>query len=297
MNPSQVDLMFPHLGIVIEHMKNHITVFGNFDIAFYGMIIGSGMLIGLWVSSYDAKRRGQNPDIYLDFLLYAAIFSIIGARLYYVAFQWDYYKDNLASIFNIRQGGLAIYGGVIAGFIVGIIYTKVKKLNFLELADTAVVGLITGQAIGRWGNFFNCEAFGGYTDSLFAMRIREAIVNPSMISDSVRDHMIIENGISYIQVHPTFLYESVWNLCSLIFMLWYGKHKQKYIGEIMALYFLLYGTGRFIIEGMRTDQLIIPGTGLAVSQCLSLVLVIAAIIIMFLMRKGKLSKELGYKIK
>ena len=122
MNPSQVDLMFPHLGIVIEHMKNHITVFGNFDIAFYGMIIGSGMLIGLWVSSYDAKRRGQNPDIYLDFLLYAAIFSIIGARLYYVAFQWDYYKDNLASIFNIRQGGLAIYGGVIAGFIVGIIY-------------------------------------------------------------------------------------------------------------------------------------------------------------------------------
>lgn len=297
MNPSQVDLMFPHLGIVIEHMKNHITVFGNFDIAFYGMIIGSGMLIGLWVSSYDAKRRGQNPDIYLDFLLYAAIFSIIGARLYYVAFQWDYYKDNLASIFNIRQGGLAIYGGVIAGFIVGIIYTKVKKLNFLELADTAVVGLITGQAIGRWGNFFNCEAFGGYTDSLFAMRIREAIVNPSMISDSVRDHMIIENGISYIQVHPTFLYESVWNLCSLIFMLWYGKHKQKYIGEIMALYFLLYGTGRFIIEGMRTDQLIIPGTGFAVSQCLSLVLVIAAIIIMFLMRKGKLSKELGYKIK
>ncbi len=297
MNPSQVDLMFPHLGIVIEHMKNHITVFGNFDIAFYGMIIGSGMLIGLWVSSYDAKRRGQNPDIYLDFLLYAAIFSIIGARLYYVAFQWDYYKDNLASIFNIRQGGLAIYGGVIAGFIVGIIYTRVKKLNFLELADTAVVGLITGQAIGRWGNFFNCEAFGGYTDSLFAMRIREAIVNPSMISDSVRDHMIIENGISYIQVHPTFLYESVWNLCSLIFMLWYGKHKQKYIGEIMALYFLLYGTGRFIIEGMRTDQLIIPGTGLAVSQCLSLVLVIAAIIIMFLMRKGKLSKELGYKVK
>ena len=297
MNPSQIDLMFPHLGIVIEHMKNHITVFGNFDIAFYGMIIGSGMLIGLWVSSYDAKRRGQNPDIYLDFLLYAAIFSIIGARLYYVAFQWDYYKDNLASIFNIRQGGLAIYGGVIAGFIVGIIYTKVKKLNFLELADTAVVGLITGQAIGRWGNFFNCEAFGGYTDSLFAMRIREAIVNPSMISDSVRDHMIIENGISYIQVHPTFLYESVWNLCSLILMLWYGKHKQKYIGEIMALYFLLYGTGRFIIEGMRTDQLIIPGTGLAVSQCLSLVLVIAAIIIMFLIRKGKLSKELGYKIK
>ncbi|MDO4438658.1 MAG: prolipoprotein diacylglyceryl transferase [Eubacteriales bacterium] len=297
MNPSQVDLMFPHLGIVIEHMKNHITVFGNFDIAFYGMIIGSGMLIGLWVACRDAKRRGQDPDIYLDFLLYAAIFSIIGARLYYVAFQWDYYKDNLASIFNIRQGGLAIYGGVIAGFIVGIVYTKVKKLNFLELADTAVVGLITGQAIGRWGNFFNCEAFGGYTDSLFAMRIREAIVNPSMISDSVREHMIIENGVSYIQVHPTFLYESVWNFCSLIFMLWYGKHKQKYIGEIMALYFLLYGTGRFIIEGMRTDQLLIPGTTLAVSQCLSLVLVIAAIIMIYLMRKGKLSKELGYKVK
>ena len=153
------DLSFVNLGITIEHMKNSISVFG-FRIAFYGIIIGIGMLAGIWVAQSDAKRRGQDPDIYLDFALYAIIFSIIGARLYYVIFSWDNYKDDLLQIFNLRAGGLAIYGGVIGAVLTLIVFTRVRKLSFLSMADSGCLGLITGQIIGRWGNFFNCEAFG-----------------------------------------------------------------------------------------------------------------------------------------
>ena len=268
------DIRFVHLGITIEHLKSSISVFG-FRIAFYGIIIGIGMLAGIWIAKSDAKRRGQDPELYLDFALYAIICSIIGARIYYVIFEWDYYKENLLQIFNLRAGGLAIYGGVIAGAITMIVYTRVKKVSFFSMADTGVLGLVTGQIIGRWGNFFNCEAFGGYTDSLLAMRIRRSLVNDNMLNADVLSHKIVENGVEFIQVHPTFLYESCWNLCLLIFMLWFRKYK-KYDGQMFWIYLLGYGTGRFWIESLRTDQLILFGTGLPVSQALSLVLILVA---------------------
>lgn len=268
------DLSFVHLGITIEHMRNSVSIFG-FRVAFYGIIIGLGMLAGMWIAMQDAKRRGQDPDLYLDFALYAIIFSIIGARLYYVIFDWQLYKDNPIQILNLRAGGLAIYGGVIGAVLTLIVYTRVKKQSFLSMADTGVLGLITGQIIGRWGNFFNCEAFGGYTDNLLAMRIKASIVNPSMISQELWDMRIVENGVEYIQVHPTFLYESMWNLGVLLFLLWFRKRK-KFTGEMMWLYFLGYGLGRVWIEGLRTDQLKLPGTGIAVSQLLSAVLVLVS---------------------
>lgn len=286
MSYNGADLIFPHLGIVIRTLPNHITVFG-YRIAFYGIIIGIGMILGLLLAQSDAKRRGQDPDLYVDFALYAIILSVIGARIYYVVFQWDYYRAHPAEIINIRQGGLAIYGGIIAAVLTALVYTRIRRISFLQLADTGVLGLVLGQSVGRWGNFFNAEAFGGYTDSLFAMRIREEIVNPSMISADVSAHRILDSGTAYIQVHPTFLYESVWNLCVLLFLLWFGKHRQKRTGQIFFLYLLLYGTGRFLIEGLRTDQLLIPGTALAVSQCLSAVLVLlsAAVLLCFALRK------------
>lgn len=268
------DIRFVHLGITINHLKSSISVFG-FRIAFYGIIIGIGMLAGLWIAQSDAKRRGQDPELYLDFALYAIICSIIGARLYYVIFEWDYYKNNLLQIFNLRAGGLAIYGGVIAGTITMIVYTRMKKVSFFSMADTGVFGLVTGQIIGRWGNFFNCEAFGGYTDSLLAMRIRRALVNDNMLNADVLNHRIVENGVEYIQVHPTFFYESCWNLCLLLFMLWFRRYK-KYDGQMLWIYLFGYGIGRFWIESLRTDQLILFGTGLPVSQALSLVLILVA---------------------
>lgn len=268
------DISFVHLGIVIQNLRNSISVFG-FRIAYYGIIIGLGMLAGIWVAQSDAKRRGQDPELYLDFALYGIIFSIIGARIYYVIFEWDFYKNNLLEIFNLRAGGLAIYGGVIAAVLTMITYTRIKKLSFFSMADSGVLGLVTGQIIGRWGNFFNCEAFGGYTDSLFAMRIKRSLVSDSMLNEDVLRHVIVENGVEFIQVHPTFLYESLWNLGLLVFMLWYRKRK-KFDGEMLWIYLAGYGVGRFWIEGLRTDQLIMFGTGIPVSQALSLVLIIIA---------------------
>nr|WP_314460301.1 prolipoprotein diacylglyceryl transferase [uncultured Clostridium sp.] len=276
---NTADISFVHLGITIDHLQNSISIFG-FRIAFYGIIIGIGILTGLWVAAGDAKRRGQDPDIYLDFALYAIIISIMGARIYYVIFDWANYKDDLIQIFNLRAGGLAIYGGVIGAVITLTVYTRVKKLSFFSLADTGCLGLITGQIIGRWGNFFNCEAFGGYTDGLFAMRIRRALVNENMISKELLNHLIVKDGVEFIQVHPTFLYESVWNLCVLIFMLWYRKRK-KFDGEMLLIYLLGYGLGRVWIEGLRTDQLIFFSTGIPVSQALSLILVVISTLVLF----------------
>lgn len=268
------DLSFVHLGISIQNMVKSFSI-GGISFAYYGLIIGVGMIAGLLIAQGDAKRRGQDPDLYLDFALYAVFFSILGARLYYVIFQWGYYKDNLAEILNLRKGGLAIYGGVIAAVITLIIFTKKRGVSFFSMADSACIGLVTGQIIGRWGNFVNCEAFGGYTNTLFAMKIKRSIVNESMITQDLLDHLIVENGIQYIQVHPTFLYESLWNLGLLVFMLWYRKRK-KFTGEMLWIYLAGYGIGRTWIEGMRTDQLLIPGTSLAVSQLLSVAVAVFA---------------------
>lgn len=287
---TAADIRFVHLGIAIENLRKSISVFG-FEIAFYGIIIGIGMLAGILIAQSDAKRRGQDPEIYLDFALYAIIFAIIGARIYYVVFEWDNYKDNLLQIFNLRAGGLAIYGGIIGGILTLVVFTKVRKLSFFSIVDSTVLGLVTGQIIGRWGNFINCEAFGGYTDGLLAMQINRAQVHQYMISQDLLEHLIVENGVEYIQVHPTFLYESLWNLGVLLFMLWYRKRK-KFDGEMLMIYFVGYGLGRSWIEGLRTDQLILGNTGIAVSQALSMALVaVAASVLLYKHLKLKKHKE------
>ena len=284
------DIAFPHLGIYLENGPKNFTVFG-FTIAFYGVIIGFGVLAGLLIAVHNAKRSGQNPDDYWDFAIYAIIFSIIGARLYYVIFEWENYKDDLLSIFNTRNGGMAIYGAVIGAFTTLFIYSRVKKRNPLQMGDTAVPGLILGQVIGRWGNFMNREAFGEYTDNLFAMRLPVEAVRSRDISAGIAEHMV--EGTNYIQVHPTFLYESAWNLIIFVGMMFYFK-KKKFHGEICLIYFAGYGLGRFLIEGLRTDQLLIPGTGVAVSQVLSLALFVAALAAIAVVRKKLKEGKLGY---
>ena len=289
MSFQNYDLYFPNLHIGIEHLVNHISIFG-FPIAFYGMIIGCGMLLGLFVATKEYVRSGYKADDIQDFALWVIVLGIIGARIYYVILEWDYYAKHLLEIPNIRQGGLAIYGGVLMALFTCIVYTKKKKLDFFPMADAGVLGLILGQAIGRWGNFFNAEAFGGYTDSLLAMRIKESIVNPAMINENVRSHILLLDDISYIQVHPTFLYESVWNLCVFFFLLWFSKRK-KFKGQVFLLYLGLYGFGRFFIEGLRADSLMLFGTGIAVSQALSLVLVLASVILQIFFLKKNSSAE------
>ena len=279
------NIHFPNLGIYLKNVGQSVSVFG-FEIAYYGIIIGIGVLAGILLATYLAKKTGMDPDMIYDFALYEVVFSVIGARLYYVIFSWDLYKDNIWSVFNIREGGLAIYGAVIAAVLTAVVYTRVKKIAFWSLVDVGALALILGQIIGRWGNFFNREAFGGYTNSLFAMQLPVTDVRMSDVTDTMLQHKEVVDGITYIQVHPTFLYESLWNLVILAILLLWRKYK-KFDGQIFLMYVFGYGAGRFWIEGLRTDSLMIPHTNLRVSQVLALVLVILATILFFIKMKKK----------
>lgn len=275
-----MQIYFPNLGIFLENVGKSFHIFG-FEIAFYGCTMALGILVGYLLAAKEAKRTGQNPEDYLDFLLYAVVFSLVGARIYYVIFSWDSYKNDLLSIFNLRQGGLAIYGGIIAAFITVYVFCKKRKLSFTRMLDTACIGLVAGQIIGRWGNFFNREAFGDYTNGLFAMQLPVSAVRSGEITDTMRAHMVTINGIEFVQVHPTFLYEGLWNLGVIIFLYWY-RDRKKFRGELVLWYLTLYGVGRFWIEALRTDQLLIPGIGFPVSQLLAFCLAVggaAAILI------------------
>ena len=268
-----MSINFPNLGIHLDHVGKSISIFG-FEIAYYGIVIAIGMMLAICLILSEAKRTGQDDDFYFYMLMASIAVGIVGARLYYVAFRWEDYKDNLLEIFNTRHGGLAIYGGIIFGVITACIFARVKKVALPLMLDTACIGLPVGQMMGRWGNFFNREAFGDYTNGLFAMQLPVDAVRQNEITERMWDHMQTLDGVQYIQVHPTFLYESLWSLCLLFLLLWLRKHK-KWDGQVFAAYRGGYALGRVWIEGLRTDQLWIPGTQIPVSQMLSAVIVVA----------------------
>lgn len=270
-----MNINFPNLNISLENVGKTFDVFG-LEIAYYGVILGIAMIAGIFMAAREAKITGQDANIYWDLAIYAVIFSIIGARLYYVIFSWDIYSDNLKEIFNIREGGLAIFGGLIAGVITVFVFAKAKKLKFAVLLDTSVVGVLAGQIIGRWGNFFNREAFGDYTNNIFAMQLPVSAVRNSDITTELANNICSVAGIDYIQVHPTFLYESIWNIGVLLVLFAFRKYK-KFNGEMFLMYMTLYGIGRIWIERLRTDQLLALIIGLPVSQLLSTMAVVIAI--------------------
>ena len=278
-----MSIRFPHLGIYLPNVGKTISVLG-FDIAYYGITIAIAMIVGISIALHEAKRTGQNQDTYLDLLMLTMLTSVLGARIYYVIFSWDNYKDNLGEILNIRNGGLAIYGGIIAGVITVFIYSKIKKMKFLQIADTVCMGLAAGQIIGRWGNFFNREAFGEYTNNLLAMQLPVSAVRENEITSSMWNHVVTISGVEYIQVHPTFLYEGLWNLMVLLFLFWFRKRK-KFEGELFFCYLAGYGSGRFWIESLRTDQLLLSGIHVPVSQMLSAVLVIVSLSVIICKRR------------
>lgn len=277
------DISFPNLGITLDHVGKSIDIFG-FEIAYYGMIIGAAILIGFLIAVSEAKRTRQNPEDYLDMGIIGVIAGIAGARIYYVIFSWDMYKDDLLEIFKLREGGLAIYGGVIGAVLAVFILARWKRLSPFQILDTVAMAILNGQMLGRWGNFFNREAFGEYTDSLLAMRLPLDAVRSGDVTDLMREHIEQIDGVRYIQVHPTFLYESLWCAVLLIVLVLYRKHK-KYEGELFLLYIFGYGLGRVWIEGLRTDQLLLPGIGFPVSQLLAGCVVIFAGAALLYLRK------------
>ena len=307
---TKTDIMFPTLGITLRKIGSYFSLFG-LKVMYYGVVIGIGMIVGYLVADRMAKKTGQNPEHYLDFTMIAVIISIICARIYYVVFNWKEFADNPVSVFNIRAGGLAIYCGVIGGIMTAIIFTKIRKLPRALFLDTAILGLLTGQVIGRWGNFFNRECFGTYTNGPFAMLVdtrevssyfqpgtSEKLVEsiyagkPKAMANimEIRNHIVEIGGAKYISVHPTFLYESLWNFVLLIFLWFRSKHK-KFQGEILLLYLFGYGLGRFWIEGLRTDQLFFLNTPIAVSQLLSGILVVGSVIAYVYLYKKNAAKK------
>lgn len=275
-----MQIYFPNLGIFLEKVGKNFSVFG-FEVAFYGCAIAIGIMAGYMIAANEAKRTGQNPEDYLDLVMYGVFFALVGARLYYVVFSWEHYKDNLLSILNLRQGGLAIYGGIIGAFATVYVFSKKRKLSFGRMLDTVSMGLVTGQIIGRWGNFFNREAFGDYSDGLLAMQLPVSAVRSGEITEKMWANLETINGVDFIQVHPTFLYEGLWNFGVLMFLLWY-RDRKKFQGELVLWYMALYGAGRFWIEALRTDQLLIPGIGFPISQLLGLVLAVGGFITIFI---------------
>ncbi len=282
---DQMDIAFPNLGIYLHNVPQAFYI-GSFRVALYGCMIALGMLCGILMATHIAKKTKQSPDTYWDISIWLIIFSLVGARIYYVIFFWDAYKDDLLQIFNVRAGGLAIYGGVLGGILTAYIYCVIKKLYLPEILDTAVFGLLVGQIIGRWGNFFNREVFGGYTDGLLAMRLPVAAVRERDITAELASKM--SEGVNYIQVHPTFLYEGLWNFGVLLFLLAFLKHR-RFKGEMFLLYLAGYGIGRAWIEAIRTDQLYITGTSIPVNLVMGVFMAAASItaIVIIRLRSGK----------
>ena len=248
-------ITFPMLGDFSINPPAYFTLFGR-PIYFYGVLIGIGFLLGINLCAKRAKRFGLKEDDVYDVMLWLIPSSILGARLYYVAFRLDYYLQHMDEFLAVWNGGLAIYGGVIAGILVVVLLCRHKRVPIGAMLDDIVYGLLLGQIIGRWGNFMNREAFGRET-TIFC---RMGLTDPA-------GHTIY--------VHPTFLYESLWNLIGLIFLIVFrNKGKRRYDGQCALLYFFWYGLGRAWIEGLRTDSLYLGSSGIRVSQALSLLLVL-----------------------
>ena len=277
-------IAFPHLGITLEHVGRSFSLF-QFEIAYYGVIIAVGMILGISLIQHVARQSGQDEDSYFNLSVLTMLVGILGARAYYVLFSWDYYGKHPLEIFDFRGGGLAIYGGIIAGVLFLCFYCRRKKMPVLRALDTCIVGVPLGQAIGRWGNFFNREAFGEYTDSLAAMKLPLAAVYPGDVTETMMAHAVTEGEVTWIQVHPTFLYESVWNLCVFAALMYLTKRmNSRRQGMVFSAYLILYGIGRFFIEGLRTDQLLF--LGYPVSRLVSLVLIILGTVFEYRLKKS-----------
>jgi len=275
------DISFPNLGIEIANLSPFVFTIAGFSVYWYGVLITLGIVAGYLTAQIEAKRSGQKHKDYADLVIIAVLSALVGLRLFFVIFNWDIYRhDPIRIITGIRGGGLAIFGGLIACIICLYVFGRVRKIGPMLVLDTCAPSFALGQAIGRFGNFFNREAFGGYTNNLFAMRLRiDQVRGP--ITPELSANTIYDRGMTYIQVHPTFLYEATWSLTVFILLTLYRPRK-KFEGEVFWLFLLSYGFIRFFLENLRTDPLM-AGT-IQASQLTAGLMFIAALIAIALQR-------------
>lgn len=260
------NVSFPGLGLNLTINRVAFSI-GEFDIYWYAICIASGVILALTYAYFNAKRFNINVDKLIDCFIVGVITAILGARIYYVAFKWDYFSNHLDQVFNIRDGGIAIYGAIIGGLLGGCVVAKIHKMKLIPVLDLTMICFLIGQAVGRWGNFMNQEAYGTPTDSLFRM---------------------VSEGTGGVAVHPCFLYESLWCALGVLVLHIFSKKWQKYYGQVALLYMVWYGIERFFVEGLRTDSLYLPFTignyEPRVSQLLSLLIVITGVVLLIVFR-------------
>jgi len=270
------EISFPKLGWTFHIDPTAFTI-GNISIQWYGIIITIGMILAFIYCLPRMRRFGIDFDRAVDAVIGGVIGGIVGARVYYVIWKWDEYKGNWKDIINTRNGGLAIYGGLIGAVAVGLLICKIRKVRKLPMLDMAVIGFLIGQGVGRWGNFVNQEAFGTNTDFFLGMtggRIQDSILSSTQIGGDMYNSGVITDA--YMTVHPCFLYESLWCLLGFVVLSFMSK-RRKYDGQIFLMYLAWYGAERFVVEGLRTDSLYIGN--IRVSQALSAIIFIASVII------------------
>lgn len=287
-------IVFPNLNFIVD-VKPDLFKIGDYYIKWYGALIAVGFLLAFLYALKMCKSMNLNQDKLLDVVIVGIIFGIIGARLYYCLFEpTGYYFKNPIEILYIHKGGLAIYGGLIGALASGAIVAKIKKISIPAVFDVVSLGFLIGQCIGRWGNFFNVEAFGDYTNNIFAMCVPSNAINMSVVTEKMAEHAIEMGSVTYYQVHPTFFYESMLCLIGFIFLHIFTVKFRRYDGQTFLCYILWYGLGRFFIEGTRTDSLYIFET-IKVSQLLAFVCVFMAIVMLFMFRKNTVLTGCGKK--
>lgn len=262
-----MSVRFPNLGLEFEYVPVSVRVFG-FEITFFGILLAVGMLLGMVFVVLEAKRKKQDANLYLGMMISGLAGGFIGARFFYVLLSWSVYKTDIMKVFDTRNGGMVFYGGLLGGVLAAAIFCRIKKAAFMEMADVAVKGLLIGQIIGRWGNFFNRESFGEYTSNVLTMQLPLSNVRAGEVTPWMRENLVTIDNVSYIQATPLFLYESIWCLL-LLLLLFVWNRRKLFAGEIFMRYLAGYGFGRFFIEWIRTDKMFLPGTDIAVNQAIS----------------------------
>lgn len=262
-----MSVRFPNLGLEFEYVPVSVRVFG-FEITFFGILLAVGMLLGMVFVVLEAKRKKQDANLYLGMMISGLAGGFIGARFFYVLLSWSVYKTDIMKVFDTRSGGMVFYGGLLGGVLAAAIFCRIKKAAFMEMADVAVKGLLIGQIIGRWGNFFNRESFGEYTSNVLTMQLPLSNVRAGEVTPWMRENLVTIDNVSYIQATPLFLYESIWCLL-LLLLLFVWNRRKLFAGEIFMRYLAGYGFGRFFIEWIRTDKMFLPGTDIAVNQAIS----------------------------
>ena len=288
-------ILFPNLNLNLEYVPKSFYVM-NREITLFGIMIAAGLLAGMAFVVLMAKRRNRNQDLCLEAFIFALLGGVLGGRLTYVLLHWDMFKSSPGTIWNLRSGGMVLYGSLFGGILLTALFCRIRKLSFGAVADILGMGFLLADGIGVWGNFFNRECFGEYTESLFAMQLPLSSVRSGEVTSLIRENLVMADGGSCIRVHPLFLYESVWCIfLFLVFLTW--ERRKKFQGEIFMLCLSGYGLGKALTEYLRAEQIRIPGISVSLTVILSAMLFVVCGVTAAVRRSMEVKRAAAKKVR